>query len=615
MCPPATAAPSDPAPDSVPAKARSRFPVWLKLVLFGALMLLVYYPALRAGFIWDDDDYVTVNPTLRSLGGLGQIWGSLTATPQYYPLVHTSFWIEYHLWGLHPLGYHVDNVLLHALAAVLLWRVLVRLQLPGAWLAAGIFALHPVMVESVAWVTERKNVLAAVFYFGAALAWLRWPGSAGANPDRAAPRRYFLALILFAAALFSKTVTASLPAALLLIAYWQRGRITGRDVGPLLPFFALGLALGLVTSWVERTHVGAAGPEWAFSFSDRCLIAGHAVWFYAGKLIWPVDLTFIYPRWPINSAVGCQWLFPAAALAALGLLWGLRHRLGRGPLVAVLFFGGTLFPALGFTNVYPMRFSFVADHFQYLASVGLIVPASSWLWTRLRPIPLAAALLPLGLAVLTWQQTHSYADLETVWQDTLAKNPGCWLAQYNLGLINQANGQSDEARHRFQAAIILKPDYAEAQSSLGAALNDQGRTDDAIYHLQAALRLQPNFAEAHNNLGNAYLKQGRFADAADQFQAALRAKPDLAEAHGNLGIALFSLGRFDPAIAEFSLALRLQPGSADACNNLGYALCQQGRFAEGIRLFQAALQLNPDHAGARNNLARALALQHAPAGH
>ena len=346
-------------------------------------------PALRGGFNWDDDAYVTNNLTLRSVHGLSQIWGQLTATPQYYPLVFTSFWLEYHLWGLNPLGYHVVNVLLHALAAMLLWRVLVRLQLPGAWLAAGIFALHPVAVESVAWVTERKNVLSAVFYFAAALAYLRWRDDGTTTTGLRATSSwrslvlYLLSLALFICALFSKTVTASLPAALLLVIWWKHGRIAGRDVWPLLPFFVAGAALGLVTSWLERTHVGANGPEWALSFFDRCLIAGRALWFYAGKLFWPANLTFIYPRWQIDPGIWWQWLFPAAAIALVMILWSLRGRIGRGPLVAVLFFAGTLLPALGFANVYPMRYSFVADHFQYLASVGLIVLAAAGLTKNL----------------------------------------------------------------------------------------------------------------------------------------------------------------------------------------------------------------------------------------
>src|SRR5688572_21356693 len=308
-----------------------------------AMTLIAYLPAFRAGFIWDDPDYVVNNATLRSLDGLRQIWFVPRATPQYYPLVHTSFWIEYQLWGLNPSGYHAVNVLLHALASILLWRVLKLLEVPGAWLAAGIFALHPVHVESVAWVTERKNVLSGVFYLASALAFLHFE-------ETAEPRRrwrfYAMSLLLFVVALLSKTVTASLPAAILLVAWWKRGRVTWRDLMPLIPFFVTGVALALRTAQFEREHVGASGAEFDFTWAERILIAGRAAWFYAWKLIAPVNLSFIYPRWTIDDRAAAQYAFPIAAIALVMTLALLRRRIGLGALVAVLFFGGTLVPAL-----------------------------------------------------------------------------------------------------------------------------------------------------------------------------------------------------------------------------------------------------------------------------
>jgi tetratricopeptide (TPR) repeat protein len=625
-----------------------------KAVLLGALfvafMLLVYLPAERGGYIWDDDSYVTENLTLRSSGGLAQIWCKLTATPQYYPLVYTSFWLEYHLWGLNPLGYHVVNVLLHTLASILLWRVLVRLQLPGAWLAAGIFALHPVAVESVAWITERKNVLSAVFYFAAALTYLRWTeqGTDGKKQIQVSFRWYLIGLALFIAALLSKTITCSLPAALLLVFWWKHGRIAGRDIWPLLPFFVAGVALGWVTSWLERTHAGAHGPEWAFSFTERCLIAGRALWFYAGKLFWPVNLTSIYPRWQLNPGLWWQWVFPVAALAVVVLLWCLRHRIGRGPLVAVLFFAGTLFPALGFTNIGFMSLSFVADHFQYLASVGLIVLTVAGLAKILRSIPFAAAVLPLGLAVLTWKQSHIYADGKTLWQDTIAKNPACLVGHNNLGVVLDGKGQTDEAISQFQEAIRLKPDFADAHYNLGSALVEKGQTDEAISQFQETIRLKPDFALAHNNLGialgmkgqideainqyretirlkhdyadahynlgNALNKKGQTDEAIGQFQEAIRLKPDDADVHYNLGNALNKKGQTDEAISQFQTAIRLKPDDAEAHNNLGSALVEKGQTDEAISQFQEAIRLKPDCAAARNNLTQALEMKNAPAG-
>ncbi len=439
-------------------------------LLLVAAVLLAYLPVWHAGFIWDDDVHVTQNATLNDLAGLWRIWFQVGAVPQYYPLVHTTFWVEHHLWGLHPLGYHLDNVLLHAAGALLLGCVLGRLQVPGSWLAAAIFALHPVQAESVAWVTERKNVLSGVFYFAAALAWLAFdPPGRVEGLRRRRWGYYWVALVLFAAALLSKTVTCSLPAALLLVRWWKNGRVAGRDVWPLVPFFALGVGLGLLTAWMENHHVGAHGAGWSLTFADRCLVAGRAVWFYAGKLIWPAPLIFIYPRWTINAGLWWQWLFPAAAMGVVAGLWWWRRRFGYGPLVGVLFFVGTLGPALGFVNVYPMRFSFVADHFQYLASVGLIVLAAAWIESRRQH--LAAIfhlpssifyLLPVVLAVLTWRQCGQYANLETLWRVTLARNPDCGLAHNNLGNLLARQGKQNEAIEHYERAVQLEPDAARA---------------------------------------------------------------------------------------------------------------------------------------------------------
>jgi Flp pilus assembly protein TadD len=576
--------------------------------------MIAYLPVWHAGFIWDDDVYVTANSMLSSPGGLAQIWFDPSATVQYYPLVHTSFWLEYHLWGLNPLGYHIVNVLLHTLAAILLWRILVRLQAPGAWLAAGIFALHPVAVESVAWVTERKNVLSAVFYFAAALAYWRWdaPVATGGEPGGTIRNRwhwYFFAFALFMAALLSKTVTCSLPAALLLVIWWKRGHLAVRDVWPLLPFFMAGAGLGWLTVWLERTQVGAQGPEWAINFSERCLIAGRALWFYAGKLCWPTNLTFIYPRWQINAGEWWQWAFPAAALAVVAGLWRLRGRIGRGPLVAAFFFGGTLLPALGFTNVYPMRYSFVADHFQYLAGTGLMALAAAGLMRIFRPIPLAGVVLALGLAFLTWKQSHIYVNQETLWKDTLAKNSACWLAHINLGSTLLHQGRTEAAISEYQEAIRLKTDDAEVHNNLGIALFAEGRTDEAISEYQEAIRLKPENGQAHNNLGNAFLNQGRTDTAISQYQAAIRLKPDDAKAHYNLGTALLNQGRADAAIGQFRETLRLEPDNAEAHNNLGLTLLNEGKPDLAVNEFHTAIHWKPEDAEARYNLGIALAKQ------
>ena len=579
-------------------------PVWLG-GLIALLVFLAYLPALRDGFIWDDDAFVTANPALRDLSGLRRIWFEVGAMPQYYPMVYSVFWVEYHFWGLNPLGYHLVNVLLHAVVAILLWQVLERLQVRGAWLAAAIFALHPIEVESVSWITECKNVLSAVFYLTAALAWLRFValGESGVwNRQRWA--WYLVALFLFLAALLSKTVTCSLPAALLLVCWWKKGRVQRGDVFPLLPFFAFGAGLGLLTAWMEKHYVGAHGADWSLTFADRCLIAGRALWFYAGKLVWPAHLTFIYPHWEIDTAVWWQWLFPVAAIGVVLGLWLAQRWIGRGPLAAVLFFAGTLGPALGFANVYPMRFSYVADHFQYLAGIGLMTLCAFGMTRLSRVFP---ALLLSGLGALTWQQTGIYRNLEVLWRDTLAKNPDCWLAHDNLGVYLYHEGHLVEAIEHYRKAIQLNPERYDSWYGLGAALADQGRLDEAIEDYRQAIQLNPDYAPALNNLGNALVAKGQLDEAIASYRRAVQLDPKFSWALNNLGVALAARGKFDEAIQSYQKAIQINPRHAGSYLNLGLTLGQLGRTREAIAQYREALKLDPDLSTALNNLAWALA--------
>jgi tetratricopeptide (TPR) repeat protein len=568
-----------------------------------------YAPALRGGFIWDDEDYVTGNPLLKNLDGLGRIWFDVGATPQYYPLVHTTFWIEYHLWGLAPTGYHATNILLHATAALLLWTVLRRLGMPGAWLAAAVFALHPVQVESAAWITERKNVLSAALYLSALLCYARFAGISSDIDGKACTRwPYALALVLFSGALLAKTVTCTLPAAILLLIWWKRGRIGWRDVRPLIPMLLLGIVLGGVTAWLEKHHVGAQGAEWQLSWVDRCLIAGRALWFYASKLVWPTNLTFIYPRWHIDHAEVWQYAFPASALLAVAGLWLLRRRIGRGPLAAVLFFTGTLGPALGFIDVYPMRYSFVADHFQYLASIGLIVLAvgvSSHLARRRlsstqRGLPAVALLIVLG--VLTWRQTHVYTDLETLWTDTLAKNPSAWIAHNNLAVILTRQGKTEEAQAHYRTVLELKHDHAEAYNNLGNLLTETGQPAEAISHYEKALRILPDCAELHYNFADTLASQGRTDEAIHHFEEAARLKPPFPEAHRGLAELLAKRNQTDAAIQHYQLALQARPDDAGCWCEFANLCARVGRIKEARSSYERALGLSPGFAPAFSGL-------------
>jgi protein O-mannosyl-transferase len=576
----------------------------LSAVLLILAVLAVYMPTMRGGFVWDDDEYVVNNMTLRSAGGLARIWFQPGAVPQYYPLVHTTFWLEYRLWGLHPFGFHLVNVLLHAAVALLLIAALEKLKVPGAWLAGAIFALHPVQVESVAWITERKNVLSGVFYLLALLAYLRFAPPEG-EPTRGASRRrwYFASLGLFACALLAKTVTATLPAAILLLTWWKRGRIRRRDCAPLIPYVLLGLAAGGMTAWMERVHVGARGAEWDLSLPARILVAGRAIWFYVAKLIWPTDLTFIYARWRIHIGNPWEWLYPLAVAAAFALLVRLRRQTGRGPLAGFIFHVGTLTPALGFFDVYPMRHSFVADHFQYLASIGLIAlavagcvsVARTWSDSRAaRPmLAVAAALVLAFLGRATWQRGSVYLDLETLWQDTIARNPSCWMAQHNLGMVYETRGEIDRAIVQYRRAVDIRPDLEATHFNLGTMLARAGDLSGARASFQEALRIRPAYAEAWNNLGNVLTLQEEIGAAIDAYRRAVALDPAHASAHRNLGFALGKAGDAAGAEEELRASLHLEPEDASTMNLLAWLLAtspdeELRDGAEAVRLAEAA---------------------------
>ncbi len=629
-----------------------------------AITILAYLPTFRAGFIWDDDSYVEHNAALRTLDGLWRIWTDTNATPQYYPLVHTTFWIEQHLWGTgSAVPFHVVNVLLHATAAVLLWRLLMRL-LPGwrlrqppvaaqattpvarvAWLAAALWAVHPVQVESVAWVTERKNVLSGVFYLLAFGTYL-----SAATGDRVDRRRYAAAFCLFLLALLAKTVTATLPAAVLLVLWWKRGRLTRRDVLPTLPFFLAGALLGLNTGHLERVHVGAQGPEFTFTAIDRCLIAGRAVCFYAAKLAVPWPISFIYPRWTIDRHQIWQYAFPAAVVVVLATLWSVRRRVGRGPLVAALFFVGTLFPALGFANVYPMRYSFVADHFQYLACIGPLALLASALPLAASRTPrldaadprsgkrqhLIAAALVAGCIALTFQRATIYRDRLTLFADTVAKNPRSWMAHTNLGHALVAENQIDAAWAEYQRAAALAPDlpephfnlamgharhgdyaaaaaecraaiaadptYAPAYANLAKVLVQQDQLPAAVDAGRTATRLSPGYPTGHYALGRALDRSGVTLEAVAEYQTAVDLNPDDVEAQLHLADTLKSLGRLPAAAEHYEAAVSIDATNATAWTNLGYVLLRIDRSADAAISFRRALAIDPRLAAAANGL-------------
>ena len=570
---------------------------------------VAYLPAWNGKPIWDDNAHIT-QPELRSWHGLVEVWTQVGATQQYYPLVHSVFWIEQKLWGDSVLGYHLINIFLHGFAAIVLLRILLRLKVPGAWLAAGLFALHPVQVESVAWISEIKNTLSGLFFFCSILAYLNFDQ----NRSRA---EYFGSLALFLFGLMCKTAIAPLPAIILAVLWWRRGRLRLRDdVVPSLPFFGLGIGAGLFTAWVERNFVGAHGTVFQLSILQRCLIAARDFWFYLFKLLWPVKLTFIYPRWQISGAIWWQYLFPLTLILLLALIWRLRKK-NRGPLAAVLVFLGLLFPALGFINVYPFIYSFVADHFQYLACVGPLTLFAAGMTMALDSIapgkvllrPTISFLLLLTLGALSWRQCRDYRDIETLWRTTIARNPDCWMAYSNLGSFLSARGNVDEAIRDFRKALELWPNQSKDHNNLGKALVQKGRIAEAMDHFQTALRVSPEDPDTESNIGAASLQQGDADEAISHLRRAVEKWPRHAQGHINLGNALFQNREIDAAIAEYEKTLALPFDHAESHYSIGTALRQKGDVEEAIVHYRKALELRPDYANAHNNLGNALRQQ------
>jgi tetratricopeptide (TPR) repeat protein len=574
-------------------------PGWAAFTGFLALAFVIYFPVLHGELLWDDAGHVTA-PALQPWSGLLRIWFEPGATQQYYPLLHSAFWLEHALWGDATLGYHLINVVWHALSACLLVAVLRRLSVPGAWVAGLLFVVHPVCVESVAWIAEQKNTLSLVFYLAATLAWLRFD-------ERRRPADYAIALLWFAAAVLTKSVTATLPAALLVVTWWRCGRLSWRNDGlPLLPWFVLGIAGGLFTAHFERTAIGAQGTEFALSLADRLVLAGRVFWFYPSKLLWPVDLVFVYPRWTVDANVAWQWLFPAAGVALLAaLVW--RARRSRAELATALLFGGSLFPALGFFNVYPFVFSYVADHFQYLASLAIFAAAGAvFALVPRQPRRIAVGLIAGILAVLARNQAMEYRDDVTLYEATLRKNPDAWLAHHNLAIILNDRGQPAEALPHIERTLTLRPKYPEALNNLGNTLIALGRASEAVAPLELAIKQQPKYSAGHNTLGVALMALGREQEGRAQFESAVRLDPDYASAHRNLGLALLSARQLVDAARQFTRAVQLAPDDFQSQLQLGTVLAMQSRYAEALPHLEAALQLDENSADVHVRLAMTL---------
>jgi len=592
---------------------------WLGALAIFLGTFTAYSPTFRAGFIWDDDGHVT-RPALQGLSGLGKIWAQLGATQQYYPVLHTVFWLEHRAWGDAPGPYHVANVLAHSVAACLLALLVASLlsigptgafrEARGRWLAAWgtavLFALHPMGVESVAWISEQKNTLSSVFAIGSAWVYIR-SGRSGRGWGYAA------ATLLFAASILTKSVTVTLPAALLVLLWWREGRVGRRDIARLLPWLLVGAVMGSVTAWVERTYIGANGVSFALNAASRVALAGRIAWFYAGTWVWPRELLFVYPRWSLDGGLR-EWIGTVAALGVVGFGFALCRR-NRGPLAATLLFLGTLFPALGFFNVYPFVFSYVADHFAYLAAAVLDAALAIWVagWMlredRRRPAVYVGAVAAIGVAyaVATYRDASPYVSAEALYRRTLAGNPEAWLAQGNLGTILLDRGAIREAIDHLKQARALNPLYPEPANNLANAYSRLRDWDSALPLYAEAVRLRPTYVDAYLNWGNALSEIGRYAEAVERYRSALALRPDLANGYYLLGNAYANSGDLGSAILAYARAATLNPAYPEAEANWGLALAQKGQVGDALGHLLRAVALNDKYGEAHAYLGFAYA--------
>jgi Flp pilus assembly protein TadD len=508
------------------------------------------------------------------------------------------------------------NLLLHVGNALLVWAVLARLGVPGSWLAAAIFALHPVQVESVAWITERKNVLMGFFFLLTLLAWIAFVDKRTRRPWIF----YCLALIFYVLALSAKATACTLPAALFLILWLQKKPITMRRLMQIGPFVVLGVGMGLLAVWWERYHQGTNRDVFTFlSPIERILVASRAVWFYLSKIFWPSKLTFIYPRWNISSTDLLDYIWLFSGIAAGVAIYFLRRYVGRSVEVAAAFFVATLSPVLGFIMLFTFRYTFVADHYQYLACIGPVALASAGIvslsdrFTQYRAFIVSAALLIVAsLGTLTWRQAATYTDIETLWRTTLAKNPECWMAHTNIGLVLFQKGQIDDAIAHYRSALQMQPDWWDAEYNLGTALSAKGHVDEAILHCEKAVSMRPTDPDAQVSLANLLVQKRRIDEAIAHYQKAITVRPDDFLARYGLGHALLEKGELESAIQVCRSALLLRPSDADCHTTLAIALEEKGNPAEAIEHYNKALELAPRSIPTLTNLAWLLATSQDP---
>ena len=600
-------------PARAPVRSRAVIPGWLHAGSLALLVLVLYWPVLQCRFVnYDDDRYVTANPQVQqglTLENLGWAFAHPVAD-NWHPLTVISHMLACQIFALNPWGHHLLNLLLHAGNAALVFIWLRRLT-GAVWrsfFVAALFAVHPLRVESVAWIAERKDVLSGCFGLMGLLAYTRYAQSQkGRGPSFLRSGHYWLACLWLAMGLMSKPMLVTWPFVMLLLDYWPLERFKSTNVTQLLlekvPLLLLAVA-GSIVTFVVQNQGAATGMIQDLSLSARFENAAVACCRYLGKTAWPVDLAVLYPHaghWPV-AQVGLATFLLAAVTVTVVVL----RRQYPFLLLGWFWFLGTLIPVIGLVQV---GFQSMADRYTYLPSLGILITlvwgvvalGQRQHWPALPGFIVGAACVLAGF-IVTRAQLAYWHDGETLFRHTIQVTRDNYLAQYNLGVALDDLGRPAEAIAEYQSILQSHPDYASAHINLALDLDAAGQSDDALEHSLEAVRLAPNNALAQNNAGMILFEKGRNGEAIQHYREASRLEPDNASAHNGLAAALYNDGQHEAAIQEFETALRLRPDFAQAHYNYACVLEKQGQTAEAIKHFQAVLRLQPDYSEAREQL-------------
>ena len=584
---------------------------WRDFLLHAAILALaclwVYSPSYHGDWLWDDDQLLTANPVVQSssLTGLSKLWFNPDGA-DFFPLSYTALWAQWPFFKNQPTGYHVTTIVLHLIGSLLLWALLDRMRIPGAWLSSLIFAIHPVAVESVAWVSETKNTLSLPLFLLACLCWVVQ------DDEHEGPRRtrfYLLSIVFFLLAMLAKTSMVGLPVLLLLHAWWKRGTVTVQDLIRTSPFFLISLVLGLIT--IQYQHGRAIGAEKILvgGVASRIATAGMAILFYLKQIVWPVNLLPIYPRWEVDPPKAWQFLAWPVIAAAAAWIWANRGTAdrpgwGRHALFGLGFFLLMVLPVLGFVTISYMRITWVADHFIYLPMIGVIalIGAATTRWYE-RSTPSAQPLILAGgtillatCGLLAFRYANAWASEDALWTHTLKTNHDAWQAHNRLGAKKFSRGDIEAGYYHFTQSTRLRPDLGETHNNLGSALSAKGRLDEAIKEFAVACQLTPHVPAMRVNLANSLFQAGRFVEASDAFLFLLEKEPNNAALLNNYAVTLYRQGKKDEAILQFRKALEINPTLKDAREGLAVALGEQPAGPPPGRPLQAEQPLQPQQA-------------------